>query len=147
MPRKPHVPTDEGRRMVEALISRGMPRETIAQIMAITPKTLEKYYRSELSTGGDKATANVAGKLYAHCLSDKQDMPATVARLFWMKTHGWRESQVISHEGRDGEALGGTTNVVQLYLPDNGRDPQPALAPPMKTIEHIPAKATVAHLP
>jgi hypothetical protein len=61
-----HDATEERRRMVKQLISRGMPRETIASIIGIKTKTktMDRHYKVELATGADYANAQVAGKLY-----------------------------------------------------------------------------------
>ena len=133
MPRQKHEATNERRRTVKQLISRGMPRATIAEIIAITVKTLEKHYHAELSTGADIANAQVAGKLFAQCMADKNDMPATTARIFWLKARGRWKDQYVEHAGPDGEALPAVTAPVTLYLPDNGRDPAP-VPQPMKLI-------------
>jgi hypothetical protein len=139
MPRLRHDATAERRRMVGELIGRGMPRETIASIIGITPKTLDKHYHAELARGADIANEQVAGKLFAQCIADKNDMPATTARIFWLKARGKWKDQSIEHTGPDGEGIAGNvTNNTVLYLPDNGRDP--VLAPPMKTIEHAPPR-------
>jgi hypothetical protein len=143
MPRLRHDATPERRRMVGELIGRGMPRETIASIVGIGIKALQRHYRTELERGADVANEQVAGKLFAQCMGDKNDMPTTAARIFWLKARGkWRD-QYVEHAGPDGKDGAFTTNIsgpVQLYLPDNGRDPPPPLAPPMKTIEHVRAR-------
>jgi hypothetical protein len=141
MGRPAHKPTPEVRRMVNSLVARGMPRLTIAEVVGVSGKTLEKHYHHELATGADVATANVAGRLYQQCLEDSNAMPATVARIFWMKTHGWRESQVITHEG-EAAVTNNISGPAVLYLPDNHRDPD--LVRPMKTIEHRPAEKVTA---
>jgi hypothetical protein len=140
MPRLRHDATPERRRVVGELIGRGMPRETIASIIGIGIKALQRHYRVELERGADIANEQVAGKLFAQCMSDKSDVPSTTARIFWLKARGkWRD-QYVEHAGPDGEALPSPpASVVQLYLPDNGRDP-PLSAPPMKVIEHIKAR-------
>jgi hypothetical protein len=115
-----HQPTPERRKLVEESAGHGMPHATIASIIGISVSTLTKYYVDELATGSDKATANVAKRLYLQATSDKDSQPNTIARIFWLKARGkWRD-QVVEHLGADGLPL---PPPVQILLPDNNREP------------------------
>jgi hypothetical protein len=139
MARQKHEPTEERQRMVKSLISRGMPRATIAEIIGVTAKTLDRCYRVELETGADHANAQVAGKLFAQCMADKFDMPHTTARIFWLKARGkWRD-QAIEHVNEDGATLPDRSGPAVLILPDDHRNPH--MARPMKVIEHVKVAA------
>ncbi|MGA2492011.1 MAG: hypothetical protein ABSF67_03570 [Roseiarcus sp.] len=139
MARKAHAPTNESRQYVERMIANGMTRETIARVIGVDRKTLEKHYGHELDTGAEVANEKVAATLYEKATDPKGGMPTVVAAIFWMKTRArWKEVSGIEHSGPDGESLPPPNSVV--ILPDNGRDPElvarlRASAPPMKLIE------------
>ena len=122
MPGQKHTPTPERRIWVEEAVGHGMPRATIASILKCHVQTLERHYSRELAEGTDKANANVAKRLYMQAISDKDTMPNTVSRIFWMKSRArWRESQVIEHVGEDGAPLPHKP-AVQIVLPHNFRE-------------------------
>lgn len=90
---KPHKPTEELRKTVEAMSSYGIPQEDIAAVVGIDRKTLAKHYRQELDTATAKANAQVAQRLYKKCLEGD-----TTSMIFWMKTRAkWSESMNIDH--------------------------------------------------
>jgi hypothetical protein len=128
--------------MVLALTGFGIEQPAIAAELGINVRTLSKHYKNEILVGTPRLIAKLAASLTRRALDPKGGMPSTVANIFMLKTRGrWRESQLIQHEGRDGEALqnNGTVNFVTVSLPDNGT------APPMKTIEGRALK-TIAHI-
>lgn len=95
--RPPHVPTAQQREQVKALAGYGLPHNMIATIIGIGERTLEMKYPDELSLGSAMATANIAKTLYQRATSG--DLGAAI---FWLKARaGWREKQVIQHEGGD----------------------------------------------
>ena len=57
-------PTDEQRRTVKAMAGFGVPHEGIAILLEIDPKTLRKYFQTELDRGSVEATAKVAQSLF-----------------------------------------------------------------------------------
>ena len=95
--RSPHVPTAQQREQVKAMAGYGLPHDMIATIMGISDRTLQKKYRDELKLGSALATATIAKTLYQR--AQNGDLGAAI---FWLKARaGWREKQVIQHEGGD----------------------------------------------
>jgi len=146
--RPTHVPDEKTRRFVTALSGFGIEQEHIASQIGITPKTMRKHYKHELAIGTSKVIGDVAGALYKRAMDPKSGMAGVTAAIWITKTRGkWRETIVNEHGGVDGGALAGTTNIsgpVQLYLPDNGRDPPEN---DMKLIEGSVAPRKVKALP
>jgi hypothetical protein len=98
MGRRAHKPDPSQRRQVEAMAAYGLPEVDIAQVIGIDPKTLRKFYRSELDLGGTKATAQVAGFLFNAARNGN-----VTAQIFWLKTRGrWREVHEVKHSGAVG---------------------------------------------
>jgi hypothetical protein len=90
MSRKPHVPSDMGRRQVEAMASHGIPELDIARVIGISHPTLRKWYLYELQTGHIKANSMVAQSLYQKAIGSGQG--AVTACIFWLKCRaGWVE--------------------------------------------------------
>ena len=85
-------PNDEHRRQVDAMAAYGVPEESIAKVLGISPHTLRKYFRDELDTAHVKANSAVAQSLYRKATGDGAG--SVVAAIFWLKTRaGWREAQ------------------------------------------------------
>jgi hypothetical protein len=94
----PFKPTEENRKMVEAMSSFGMPQAQICTVLDIDPKTLRKYFREELDKAMIKANAKVAANLFRQATKD--DFKATTAAIFWSKTRmGWKEPVHMEHSG------------------------------------------------
>jgi hypothetical protein len=67
----PFEPTDQQRAMVEQFTAVGMTEAQICMLTInpssgkpITPKTLRKFFRTELDTGGLKANAKVSSNMF-----------------------------------------------------------------------------------
>jgi pantothenate kinase-related protein Tda10 len=85
-------PSDEQRRTVKAMAGFGVPHDGIAIMLEIDPKTLRKYFQSELDRGSVEATAKVAQSLFHMATVDKN----VAAAIFWMKARaGWREKHEL----------------------------------------------------
>ncbi|GLK86674.1 hypothetical protein [Ancylobacter defluvii] len=83
-------PTDENRKMVEAMAAYGVREDEIADIMDIDPKTLRKHFRRELDLGHIKANVKVAESLYQTAIKGGRE--GVTAAIFWLKTRaGWSE--------------------------------------------------------
>ena len=99
--RPAHVPTDERRRMVEALVAFGIKQESIAEIIGIGVDTLRTHYGAEISVGADKLTAQVANSLVKKALSDRPDA-VNAAKFYLQAKAGWTEkvesSVTVKHE-------------------------------------------------
>jgi hypothetical protein len=82
--------TEENRVKVRALAGYGLKHEQIARMIGLrSPKTLRKYFQSELASGTAEANAQVAQTLFRMATSGTQ--PA--ATMFWLKTQGrWSET-------------------------------------------------------
>lgn len=115
MSRKPHSPTNETRKTVEAMSSYGIPQEDIAAVIEVDPKTLRKYYKKELATATAKANAQVAQRLYKKCLEGD-----TSSMIFWMKTRAkWSEKNEIDIT-TGGEKIKLPSEIVLRTPDDNG---------------------------
>ena len=57
-------PTDEQRRIVEAMTGYGIPQQDIARVIGIHEESLRKHFREELDTGAARANARVAEFLF-----------------------------------------------------------------------------------
>jgi len=82
--RKPYDPTPEDREKVTRMGNMGTPQTDIAKVMGISPKTLRKNFRKELTASGIEATFNVVETLYKMATSGTN----TAASIFWAKTRG-----------------------------------------------------------
>ena len=89
MARPPFKVNEEKRKTVRALAGYGMPHEQIARIVGIrSPKTLRKYFHSELASGSAEANAQVTQTMFRMATSGEH--PA--ATMFWLKTRArWSE--------------------------------------------------------
>src|SRR5829696_6786822 len=97
-------PTDEQRRIVEAMTGYGIPQQDIARVIGIHEESLRKYFREELDTGTAKANTRVAEFLFEQASGQRGDGSAAVtAAIFWMKTRArWKETIATEHSGPDG---------------------------------------------
>lgn len=86
--RPPHKPTDEQRRMVEAMAGFGIPESKIALVIGITDPTLRLHYATEIARGAATVEAKLAGNLLR--LSNGSDGTALKATIFALTTRfGW----------------------------------------------------------
>ena len=93
MPQKPFKPTDQQRRMVQAMSSFGIPQTEIAAVVQIDRSTLAKHFRMELDTATAQANARVAEMLYKRAVEGD-----TRAAMFWLERRGgdeWRNKPVV----------------------------------------------------
>lgn len=108
--RPPYVPTEEQRKMVEAMASVGIQQTEIALVVGIDGKTLRAHFRDELDTAMVKANAKVAANLFKQATKD--DPKAVTAAIFWAKTRmGWKEP--VTHE------LSGSVDLNFAKMPDD----------------------------
>jgi len=78
----------------------GIPQDDIALLLDVTPKTLRKYFRRELTHGAIEANAKVMETLFEMATSGDN----TAATIFYAKTRcGWREKP--RDEGREGDGV------------------------------------------
>ena len=99
--RRQYNPTDKDQRMVEAMAGLGMRQDKIARVLRIDAKTLRKHFRILLDSAADIATTQVGATLYRLATSGR----CVAATIFWMKSHGWRETTGVEHTGKDGRPL------------------------------------------
>lgn len=86
-------PTEAQRRKVQAMAAVGVPQEQIAMAILCDPKTLRKYFKSELERSAAEATAQVGGRLFKLAMDGD-----TAACIFWMKARaGWSEKVDVRH--------------------------------------------------
>ena len=88
MPRPKLNPTAEQRALVKSMAACGIQHEQIAKQIGIrSPKTLRKYFRSELDSGLVEANYQMAKSLYKSGTHGDTD-----AAKFWLRCRaGWRE--------------------------------------------------------
>jgi predicted ArsR family transcriptional regulator len=117
MPRPSFRPTSEQQRIVKSMAALGTRHEDIATILEITPKTLRKHFRQELTRGAIEANAKVGQTLFAMATSGRN----TAATIYWERTRGTRR-------GRDRETDTGPMAPPQIIIrtdPDEKRQTQP----------------------
>lgn len=89
-----HAPSNESRQLVQLHATVGTPFGTIARLLDIDYKTLDKYYRNELDLAISQANATIGGALF-----NKAKGGDTAAMIFWLKTRArWRETLDISND-------------------------------------------------
>ncbi|MEY5098169.1 MAG: hypothetical protein RJA36_888 [Pseudomonadota bacterium] len=97
--RKPHQPTPEQRKTVEALSGYGVPMPEISAVVGVDEKTIRAHYQAELMQGRAKANAAVVKRLHEKAAKDGD----TTALIWWTKSRmGWSEKQQVEHSGPDG---------------------------------------------
>jgi hypothetical protein len=123
-----HQPTDVTRAKVEALAAYGIPEEDIAREIGASPKTLRKYYRTEIDTAATRANARVGEFLFSMAsgrngpiardkdgtvVRDANGNPireidfrsCTTAAIFWSKARmRWRQAIDINVNPEDDNA-------------------------------------------
>ena len=70
MARPRHQPTEESRKTVEAASGWGVPLESVAAHIGITPITLMRRYRKEIADGKAKAFLKVSKSAYQRAVGD-----------------------------------------------------------------------------
>lgn len=87
---RPHDPTEETRKTVQAMAGYGIPHEDISTVLGISPHTLRKHYARELATGHIIANSKVAQNLFRIATGEGRE--AVTAAIFWLKTRAqWSE--------------------------------------------------------
>ena len=81
--------SDDKRKNVRSLAGFGLTHEAIAQVIGIrSPKTLRKYFQTELASGRAEASAQVAQTMFKMATSGRH----VAATVFWLKTQArWSE--------------------------------------------------------
>lgn len=88
--RPKYEPDDRARAQVRAMAGMGISHDDIARVMQISPPTLRRAFRAELSTGKVEANTKVAASLFR--MATDAQKPNVAAAIFWMKTQcGWVE--------------------------------------------------------
>ena len=86
---------------VARLRSLGISPREIAEVMCIEKSLLEFYYGYEIKTAKVRTVAAVAKVALDMALSGQDP----VMTKFWLKTQGgWKETEVVEHEGLDAQA-------------------------------------------
>ena len=96
MPRPSFRPSGEQQRMVKTMAALGTRHEDIATILEITPKTLRKHFRVELSRGAIEANAKVGQTLFSMATSGRN----IAATIYWERTRGTRRVRDSESDGR-----------------------------------------------
>ena len=93
-PRNPneHHPTERTRQLVETMTGYGASQPQIASTLDISPGTLAKHYREELTLGHTRANMAVAQNLFRIATTPKATAPVVNAATWWTKARmGWSE--------------------------------------------------------
>lgn len=112
--RPPILVEDKDLRIIEDMSGRGATLDAIAQVVGVSPSTLDRWMgdnavRAAYSRGRAIATNEVANSLYQNALSGN-----VIAQIFWLKAQAnW--SDKVQPEIQQ-------TAQVVVYIPDNGRD-------------------------
>jgi DNA-binding CsgD family transcriptional regulator len=94
--RKPHAPTEQQRKQVEALSGYGIPMEQIAALVGVDEKTVRAHYDDDLNRGRAVANSTVAKTLFEKATKEKD----TTALIWWTKSRmGWTEKQQLEVSG------------------------------------------------
>ena len=84
---KKHIPSDEMRAKISALVSFGHTQEEIAKYLGVSVETLFAHYKYEMDNARLIANAEVANRLYAKAV-EQDDFHA---QKFWLQTRArWR---------------------------------------------------------
>ena len=96
MPKSRHQPTEERRAQVKTLAGLGVPQQQICRLIGLrSPKTLRRYYGTELSLGIAESTTNVLRTAFK-LASSRRDPAMT---MFWLKTRAhWRPGRMAKPE-------------------------------------------------
>ena len=100
--------------IISILIGAGIPKRTIARILKITVRYMQKYFSEELDGGGHEATAKIATTLYSLALAG--NMPAIT---LWLRSRAnWQEktSLEVSVEGRDLSDVERSQRLMHIFM-------------------------------
>jgi hypothetical protein len=111
MAQTPFEPTEEHRKMVSQFTAVGMTEAQIVMLMInpatgkpITPKTLRKFFREELDSGGLKANYKVSSNMFKMATGDGKH--AFNAGKYWLNCRApgeWSERNHLDiNQGGDG---------------------------------------------
>jgi hypothetical protein len=112
MPRPSFKPTEEQRRIVKTMAALGTRHEDIAMVLEMTPKTLRKHFRHELTRGSIEANLKVGQTLFSMATSGRN----IAATIYWERTRG-------RPRGRDSEIDSGAMLPPQIII---RTDPEPS---------------------
>jgi hypothetical protein len=119
--RPAYQPSEEQRRIVEAMVGFGIPEAEICGLIRnangrpIDEKTLRKHFRDEIATGASKVKFMVGQFMVASILGTgthpdfvplkDEKARASLAVLFVKSRMGWKETTVNEHANTDGKAF------------------------------------------
>ena len=124
MPRPSFKPTDEQQRMVKTMAALGTRHEDIAAILEITPKTLRKHFRQELTRGAIEANAKVGQTIFAMATSGRN----IAAAIYWERTR-------VIRRGRDSEKGSGPMSPPQIIIRTDHEEKRLTQEQPKQTLE------------
>jgi hypothetical protein len=124
MPRPSFKPTDEQQRMVKTMAALGTRHEDIAAILEITPKTLRKHFRQELTRGAIEANAKVGQTIFAMATSGRN----IAAAIYWERTR-------VMRRGRDSEIGSGPMSPPQIIIRTDDEEKRLTQEQPKQTLE------------
>jgi DNA-binding CsgD family transcriptional regulator len=83
MPRPSFIPTEEQERRVKTMAACGISHENIAARLEITPKTLRKHFRKELTHGTTDAHLAIRQTLFKMATSGRNIAASIYADRVW----------------------------------------------------------------
>jgi len=95
MGRKAYKPDKEDRRKVKAMAQHGLRDIQIADVLAISRATVQKYFNAELKQGRAEGDALLAQTVFQEAIQSKNT--ALLCFLSKVRLH-WRETSQIQHE-------------------------------------------------
>ena len=104
-----HVPSDETRAQVAALVSFGHSDKEIADYLAISVGKLKQMYATEIRTAVVDANMSVAA-----ALRQQAEKGNVLAQMFWLKNRDpsrWKDKVTHDHQGDSGRGP-----VVQIHV-------------------------------
>jgi hypothetical protein len=91
-------PTNQQRRIVQAMAANGIPQESIAKMLGVAAKTLRKHCKTELAIGKTIAIFRVADALFKMAIDPNGGAASVAAAIFFLEARaGWKETGVNHH--------------------------------------------------
>ena len=120
MPRKRHYPSKKRRAEVLAMTGCGFPQDEIGLRIGCDPKTLRKYYGTEIATGSTIADMMVAGNLLKYASGKKGTHQAQIrAAIFWLSCRRqWAAPQAGGGREADAPAPGDQSDAALARMDD-----------------------------
>jgi hypothetical protein len=92
-------PTQQQRDLVRVLKSCGITHPAISEVLSVPLRTVERYFKKEISSGGDVVKARIGAGIVRAALDGN-----LTAAMFYMRTQGgWSTRHELT--GKDGQPI------------------------------------------